>query len=210
VNSLKFWVLIERGDIHGAATLAREIHELATSHGIDTMRLFGATQRAAVDALLVAHGDNTDRDELTARIARLTKLLDLWRRIGLEVNRPPFDLVVSQLLLIAGDPDRARAWLDSSLEVAAELGLYAYHPEIMRRRAHTATDADQRHDELIAARDLARRQGFTLLELRAALDDFELCGEPARDALVDVVGRMPAAGGAPELARAHELLAEPE
>ena len=31
VNSVKFWVLIERGDIEGAATLAREIHELATS-----------------------------------------------------------------------------------------------------------------------------------------------------------------------------------
>ena len=50
--------------------------------------------------------------------------------------------------------------------------------------------------------------GFTLSELRAALDDFELRGQPARAALVDVVGRMPAEGGAPELARAQELLAE--
>jgi hypothetical protein len=53
---------------------------------------------------------------------------------------------------------------------------------------------------------LPRRQGFTWLELRAALDDFELRGEPAREALVDVVGRMPAGGDAPELARAQELL----
>jgi hypothetical protein len=46
------------------------------------------------------------------------------------------------------------------------------------------------------------------LELRGALDDFELRGQSARDALVDVVRRMPAEGGAPELARAQELLAE--
>jgi hypothetical protein len=76
----------------------------------------------------------------------------------------------------------------------------------MRIRAHTAADAHQRHEELAAARELARRQGFTWLELRAALDDFELRGEPAREALVDVVGRMPAGGDAPELARAQELL----
>ncbi len=206
-DSLKFWVLLERGDVHGAATLAREIHELATSHGLDTIRLFAATERAAADALAVALGDNTDRDELPARIARLTKLLDLWRRIGLEVNRPMFDAIVARLLLIAGDPDRARAWLDTCLEVTARIDLNSYDAEVMRIRAQTAADAHQRHEELTAARELARRQGFTLLELRAALDDFELRGEPAREALVDVVGRMPAGGDAPELARAQELLA---
>ena len=208
VKSVKFWILLDRGDIHGVAALAREIHELATSHGIDTIRLLAATQRAAADALLVADCDNADHDELPARTARLTKLLDMWRRIGLEVNRPLFDVVVARLLLIAGDPDSARAWLDTSLEVTATIGQLSYDAEIMRLRAHTATDADQRQEELVAARDLARRQGFTLLELRAALDDFELRGQSARDALVDVVRRMPAEGGAPELARAQELLAE--
>jgi hypothetical protein len=208
VDSLRFWALLERGDIQGAATLARQVHDLAASHGIDTIRLNGATARAAADALLVAHGANSDRDELLGRIARLTKLLDMWRRIGLEVYRSLFDGVVARLLLIAGDPDSARAWLDTSLEVTARIGQLSYDAEIMRLRAHTATDADQRQEELVAARELARRQGFTLLELRAALDDFELRGQSARDALVDVARRMPAEGGAPELARAQELLAE--
>lgn len=158
--------------------------------------------------MLVAHGANSDRDELLGRIARLTKLLDMWRRIGLEVYRSLFDGVVARLLLIAGDPDSARAWLDTSLEVTARIGQLSYDAEIMRLRAHTATDADQRQEELVAARELARRQGFTLLELRAALDDFELRGQSARDALVDVARRTPAEGGAPELARAQELLAE--
>jgi hypothetical protein len=37
------------------------------------------------------------------------------------------------------------------------------------------------------ALELARRQGATLFELRAALDDFELRGQPAREPLVDVI-----------------------
>jgi class 3 adenylate cyclase len=208
VELVKFWVLLEGGDVHGAARLAQHAHDLAASHGIDTIRLNGATARAAADALLVAADDTADHDELVARIARLTKLLDLWRRIGLEVTRPLYDGVVAHLLLTAGDSDSARAWLDTSLEVTARIGQLSYDAELMRLRAHAATDADQRQKELIAARDLARRQGFTLLELRAALDDFDLRGQSARDALVDVVRRMPAEGGARELARAQDLLAE--
>ena len=54
--------------------------------------------------------------------------------------------------------------------------------------------------------DLARRQGAPLFELRAALDDFELRGQPARDALIDAAGRLVGDGGLPELARAREIL----
>jgi hypothetical protein len=43
-----------------------------------------------------------------------------------------------------------------------------------------------------AALKLARRQTATLFELRTALDDFELRGDVARAALIDVVERMPA------------------
>jgi hypothetical protein len=63
------------------------------------------------------------------------------------------------------------------------------------------------HDP-VAARHLARRQGFTFWELRAALDDFEMRGHSARDALVEVVRRLPAAGVARELARAQVSLAQ--
>jgi hypothetical protein len=45
-----------------------------------------------------------------------------------------------------------------------------------------------------------------LFELRAALDDFELRGQPAREPLVDVIGRMPADSAWPELARAQAAL----
>jgi hypothetical protein len=206
LKALKFWMLFERGDLHGAAALAREVHDFAKTHGIDTVRLTAATQLAAAEALLIAQGEPLDRAALVAKIKRLTKLLDLWRRIGLEVLRALYDAVVGRLLLAVDDADGARAWLDTSLEVSASLGQRAYDAEIMRMRAHTAAEPAQRHEELVQAREVARGHGFTLLELRAALDDFEFCGEPSRAALADVVGRMPPGSRAPELVRARELL----
>ena len=54
-----------------------------------------------------------------------------------------------------------------------------------------------------AALDLAHRQGATLFELLAALDDFKLRGEPAHSALADAVSRFPANSALPELAQAR-------
>ena len=50
---------------------------------------------------------------------------------------------------------------------------------VRSRRECTSTRAG----DIAAALELARRQGATLFELRAALDDFELRGEPARAAV---------------------------
>jgi len=47
------------------------------------------------------------------------------------------------------------------------------------------------------------RQGATLFELRAALDDYDLRGEPARTALLDIMGRIPLDSALPEMARAR-------
>jgi hypothetical protein len=92
--------------------------------------------------------------------------------------------------------------------LADDTGMHFYDAELLRLRAHTYTDPAARQADVSAALALARRQGATLFELRAALDDFELRGQPAHAALVDVVRRMPAEGGVPELARAQELLSE--
>ena len=58
-----------------------------------------------------------------------------------------------------------------------------------------------RAGDIAAALELARRQGATLFELRAALDDFELRGQPAGAALVYAASRMPTDSAFPELAR---------
>jgi hypothetical protein len=47
-----------------------------------------------------------------------------------------------------------------------------------------------------------------LFGLRAALDDFELRGQPARAALVEAIDRMPTDSGWPERARAQVSLSE--
>jgi hypothetical protein len=81
-----------------------------------------------------------------------------------------------------------------------------YDAELLRLRAHTHTDPDARRADIGAARSLACHQGATLFELRAALDDFELRGQPARAALVDAASRIPTISAWPEFARAEALL----
>jgi class 3 adenylate cyclase len=77
---------------------------------------------------------------------------------------------------------------------------------LLRLCAHTHTDPDARQADVDTALYLARRQGATLFELRAALDDVELRGQPAGAALVDAVSRMPTTSAWPELARAQVAL----
>ena len=81
-----------------------------------------------------------------------------------------------------------------------------YDAELLRLRAHTNTDLDARRADLETALELARRQGATLFELRAALDDFELRGQPVRGGLADVVSRFPIGSSWPELAQAEAAL----
>lgn len=60
--------------------------------------------------------------------------------------------------------------------------------------------------DLSAALELARRQGATLFEPRAALDDYELRGEHARTALAEVASRFPRDGAWSEVVRAQARL----
>ena len=78
----------------------------------------------------------------------------------------------------------------------------------LRLRAATHTDPNARRADAAAALELARRQGAALFELRAALDGYELRGEPARAGLIDAVSRIPADNAWPELARAQAALSE--
>lgn len=108
----------------------------------------------------------------------------------------------------AGQPEQARHRLDTALALAHDTGMCFYDAELLRLRAHTHMDPDARQADITAALELARHQGATLFELRAALDDFELRGEPARAALVEAVRRIPANNAWPELARAQAALSE--
>jgi len=101
-----------------------------------------------------------------------------------------FDSDLGRLLIAASQPQVAPERLDTGLQLAQDTGMRFYDAELLRLRAHTHTDEDARRADIAAALALARRQGATLFELRAALDDFELRGEPARATLVDVASRI--------------------
>lgn len=95
------------------------------------------------------------------------------------------------------------------LALARDTGMCFYDAELLRLRAHTYTDPQSRKADIDAALVLARRQGATVFELRAALDDFELRGALARAALADVVSRFPDNSTWPELARVRFVLSAP-
>jgi tetratricopeptide (TPR) repeat protein len=196
------WICIEAGRLDRAAILSADMVDQAQRHGFDMWQLAGATQRAIVSAL-AALGADLDPSGLSAHIATLTTFVDTWRTLELNAYSTFFDAVLGRLLIAADQREQARARLDTGLQLAEDTGMCFYDAELLRLRAHTQTDPDERRADIAAALDLARRQGATLFELRAALDDFDLRGEPARAVLIDVVERMPADNSWPELERAR-------
>ena len=197
------WVRIEAGQLDRAAVLVADLTELAERYGFDVYRLWGAAQQATVSALAALGADDLDPTALAAQIATMTTVLDTWRTVGMNIYLTSFDAVLARLLTAAGQPDQARARLDTALQLAEDTGVHFYDAELLRLRAHSHTDPDARRADIGAALALARRQGATLFELRAALDDYELRGEPARAALADTASRIPTDSALPELARAE-------
>jgi class 3 adenylate cyclase/tetratricopeptide (TPR) repeat protein len=194
---------IEVGQLGRAAVLAAEVTDLGDRHGFDIWQLIGATQQAVVSALATL--DDNDPTALAVHVATISTFIDTWRTAGLVCYTTFFDAILGRLLLAVGQPEQARARLDIALALAHDTEMHFYDAELLRIRAQTHTDPEARAADLAAALELARRQGATLFELRSALDDFELRGELARAALVDVIGRMPSNSVFPELARAKAI-----
>jgi hypothetical protein len=71
-----------------------------------------------------------------------------------------------------------------------------------RTAARTPTDPGARHADINATLAFAHRRAATPFELRAALDDYELRGQPVRAPLIDATRRIPTNNAWPELARA--------
>jgi hypothetical protein len=147
------------------------------------------------------------RCALEGHIATLTTLLDTFRVFDANLFRTVHDAVLGRLLIAAGQPETARERLDIALALAQDTGMHFYDTELLRLRAQTHADPAARQADINAALELARRQGATLFELRAALDDFELRGQPAAAAVTKAAKRIPANDAWPELVRAKAALA---
>ena len=200
------WIRTDAGQLDHAGRVVADLLELAERHGFERWRLLGNLRQAIVRAQAALGADDVEPAALSAHIATLTELLETMRATGLRAWVTSFDAVLARLLTAAGQPDQAHARLAAALQLAQDTGMHFYDAELLRLRARTQTDPDARRADISAALDLARRQGATLFELRATLDDFELRGQPVRAALLDVVSRFPADSPLPELAQARALL----
>jgi class 3 adenylate cyclase/tetratricopeptide (TPR) repeat protein len=203
---METWLRIEAGQLDRAAALAADLIDHAERHGFDQWRLAGMTHQGAVGALMALTAGDPDPITLEPHIATMTTLLNTWRAVGLDIYLTFYDGILGRLLTAAGKPDQARQHLDTTLQLTKNNGMRFYDAELLRVRAHTHREPQARRADLRAALKLARRQGATLFVLRAALDDVELRGRPARSALIDAASRFPAGTTLPELARARAVL----
>lgn len=206
--SMETWLRIEAGQLTRAAASATKLITEAEQHGFDMWLPVGATWQVTLAALNASGADRTDRAALNDHIASLTNSLELMRAMGVEIYTTIFDGILGQLLIRAGKPDAARKRLEIGLATARETGMHFYDAELLRLRARTADGPAEHRALMTKALELARKQGATLFELRIALDDLALRGRAGVAGLADVVGRVPAGGEWPELARARAVLAD--
>jgi class 3 adenylate cyclase len=200
------WMRLEAGQLDSASTTIAELAALAEDHQFDSFAFIAATEQAAAAALASIAREHVEPAELQAHIATMTMLVDAWRALEAKLFVNFYDGVLARLLIAAGQLDEARERVAIALQLAEETGALFYQAELLRLRAHTTEDTEARVADLASAIQTARRQRAHIFELRSAIDDFELRGAAARQALVDAADRLPSDGGWPELARARALL----
>ncbi|CAM2950623.1 cyclase [Mycobacterium intermedium] len=200
---LEIGMRIDAGQLDTAASLAAKVSELGERHGFAIWQLVGATCQAATGGMTALAAD--DQAALGGHITTMIALLDYFRTFEANSFRTSYDGVIGRLLIGAGQLDAARARLDIGLSLARDTGMRFYDAELLRLRSRTH-EGRQRQLGVDAALKLARHQGATLFELRAALDDFEIRGESAVAAVGDALKRMPGGYAWPEVTRAKAVL----
>ena len=204
---MEIWVRLESGQISEAATLVGRLRQLSEQAGLDVWQWVGRTEHSAAKAL-AALGDGADDATLTALAVKLARHVDGSRLMHLNMFLTFHDSIIGRLLIAAGQPERARERLETAMRHAEETGMRFHDAELMRVRAHTFTDMQERRNALAAALDFARHQGATLFELRCLLDFFDLAGGGDGSELADAARRFRGDARWPEFALAQRILAD--
>jgi class 3 adenylate cyclase/tetratricopeptide (TPR) repeat protein len=202
----EIWVRIELGQLDKAAEIVAQLKADAKRHGFEFWALIAGAQEIAVNGLAAISSGEPDPAQLQTYIAMMLITVQSWRAAEATLFVSFYDAVLAQLLAAAGKPDEARERIDVALQLGEETGVNFYRAELLRLRAHTNDDTDERDADLRAAIDTARQQSASIFELRAVIDDFELHGEFCRDALADAISRFPADSDWPDLVRARTLI----
>jgi hypothetical protein len=206
-RTIEALVRTEAGQHDRAIELVDEVAGRGQQNGFDEWVMVAASAGANSRALAAVDAGETNSAVLESHIQTLTAVVESWRAAGMKAFLEWYDGALVRVLLAAGMTDAARERVDLALQTADETDWHIYDAELLRLRAHTLPDSDARHAGLQAAVERAQTQGALVYELRAAADDFELTGEPARAGLKDVLSRFPADQTWPQLARARALLA---
>jgi class 3 adenylate cyclase len=199
-------VRTEAGQHDRAIELLVEVADRGHRYGFNEWVMVAASGEAAARAIASVAAGESDAATLQTHIQTMTAVVEAWRAAGIKAFLGWYEGALVRVLTAAGMNDAARERVELARQVADETGWRIYDAELLRLRAHTSEDPAARHTDLRAAIDLAQTQGALIYELRAAADDFELIGEPARAALMDALGRFPSAQTWPELARVRALL----
>ncbi len=204
---MEIWVATEAGQYGRARELVGDLIHGAEQEGLDQLywQLLGATETAMVDARESVDAP-PGAQALDEQITALTQVIEVWMALGASTYRPFYWCALGRLLTVAGRPEDGRVRLETALRFAEDSGVRFYEAELLRALAHTYNDPGVRGEFLGRAREVAIRQGATLFELRASLDDFALRAEVALAHVADAVAKFPVSSPSPELARARLIL----
>ena len=205
-RSIEALLRVEAGEPDRGVEVATELSSLARHYDFDEWVMVGWSEESAGRALATLAAGETDPATLAPHIETMTTVVQTWRTFEVKTFLAFYDGVLARLLTAAGDPEAARRHLDLALKMGQDTWIQFYDAELLRLRAHTFGDHERRHQHFRDAIELAQQQGAHIFELRAAADDFELVGEPARAALLKASRRLPADQTWPDLARARVLL----
>lgn len=205
-RSIDAWMHAEAGEFERGIDIATGIVELGYRYGFDEWVMVAGSEHAAGSALGAVAAADTDPTVFEAHIEAMTTVVETWRMYDVKTFLAFYDGVLVRVLTAAGKHQAARERADISLKMGADTWIQFYDAELLRLRAHTFDEPDERHAGFRAAIELARKQGALIFELRAAAEDFELIGDPGRAALAEALARFPADQTWPELARARALL----
>jgi class 3 adenylate cyclase/tetratricopeptide (TPR) repeat protein len=205
-RSIEALLCTETGEYLRCVEIAGELYQLATQYDFDEWVMVGWSQKSVGRALVTLAAGEADPATLAPHIETMSRVVQTWRAFEVKTFLATYDAVLARLLTAAGALDEARECLDVALKMGQDTWIQFYDAELLRLRAHTLDNVDERHRHFRDAAQLARKQGAHLFELRAAADDFELIGEAARPALLDASGRIPADQPWPDMARARALL----
>ncbi len=181
-----------------ALAAVEEMKAISERHGF---ALFGMC--STLHGALVA----ASTDPVSGAVA-LQGAFEHFRFLGMDLWNPWGFTVLGHTLLRSGDHDGALRCVDTASAEAARTGAHFWTAETHRVRglARLARSDPGGRQDLLAAADLAARQGARLFELRANLDLVNHGAENRRDALRDLLHRIGPVDSLPEAAAARRLL----